>query len=137
MNSREAAVKLSLVIDILRDKGRGPALDQLVQINLLEVKQYIDLLGAAASTAASTAKPNGGKLRGRISKLESENKVLRAKLGGTARIVVDVIKAGESPNRYIPADVLHRARDLKKQGLTVRPDLTVAPKKPSKKKGKK
>jgi hypothetical protein len=137
MNSRQASVKLSLVIDILRDDWSSKALDQLVGINLLEVKQYIDALESVATTAASLTKPNGGKLRSRISQLEAENKTLKAKLGGTARIVTDVVKAGESPNRYIPADVLHRARELKDQGLTVTSTLTVVPKKAAKKKGKK
>jgi hypothetical protein len=137
MNNREAAVKLSLVVDILRGNDRSQSLNQLVQINLLEVKKYLDILGAVSAPAAPTTKLSGGKLRSRISKLEAENVRLKESLGKTSRIVLDVVKAGEAPNRYIPAEVLHRARELQMRDLgDVKPKKKVA-KRRGKKKGKK
>jgi hypothetical protein len=137
MDSRQASVKLSLVIDILRDDWSSKALDQLVGINLIEVKQYIDALGSAATTAAAP-KPNGGKLRGRISKLEKDNVALRKLLGGASEVVSDVVEIGGTSNRYVSADVLRRAREVEAEYLVVGSDLLIRKKKvPAKKKGKK
>lgn len=115
MNQAEAKAKLTACVGAIED---GPTF-HLLTINLKEVLAHLEAVPEPQRPAKGKAVASSNKLRGHVSKLEADNARLKETLSKTSKIVQDVVKAGEAPNRYIPAELLRRARDLLMKGMVL------------------